>query len=115
MAIDGRKISPVARDKWPQTVTTFNSMNKGRKIKIERYGGGKTHEHMEKDVPLFSLTYNAPSKGDSLVIAVGRDRAENEYKVEAPEELWVESDIHEKGPVMEIIDKDGRHVTISLE
>ncbi len=115
MAPTSKKIFPVARDRWPQTIDTFNKLNKGRRVRIERYGTGAEHEHMETDTPLFSVTYNASGKGDELVIATGKDRAENEYRVEAPEELWVEPALQEKGQAMEIVGRDGRHLTISLE
>ena len=91
------KISPVARGEWSRTFETFINMNRGRKIKIERYGGGKPHEHMVEGSPLFSLTYDPPDKGDSLVIAVGKDRVEHEYPVAAPQEVFVQSAAQEKG------------------
>ena len=49
----------------------FNNMNKGRTIKVERYGGGKPHEHMAESSPLFSVTYNLLDKGDAITIALG--------------------------------------------
>ena len=81
------KILPVARGEWSRAIDTFVNMNRGRKVKVERYGGGKPHEHMEEGSPLFSLTYSPDE--DSLIIAVGEDRAEHEYPVTAPKEVWV--------------------------
>ena len=109
------KISPVARGEWSRVIETFINVNRGRTIKVERYGGGKPHEHMAEGSPLFSVTYNPPDKGDSLIIAVGKDRVEQEYPVAAPKEIWVQSALQEKGEAMEIIDGEGRHVSISLE
>lgn len=70
---------------------------------------------MEQASPLFSITYNPPGKGDSLTVAVGKDRAEREHVVAAPQELLVQSVAQEKGEVMEVRDKEGRHLSISLE
>lgn len=109
------KILPVAREEWTRAIDTFVNMNKGRRIKVERYGRGRPHEHMEEGSPLFSLTYSPPDKGDSLVIAVGKDRVEHEYPVTAPKEVWVQSAAKEAGGAMEIVDGEGTHVSISLE
>ena len=115
MADHSKKISPVSRDQWPQTINMFNNMNKGRAIKVERYGGGKPHEHMAEGSPLFSMTYNPPDKGDAITIALGRETVEYEHRVDAPKELWVLSATEEKGEAMEIVDGEGSHVSISLE
>lgn len=109
-----QKISPVPRKEWPRVITHFNQINHGRMIRVERYGANIRHEHMEESLPLFSLNYDA-DKGDILTIAVGQDRAEQEFRVEGPKEVWVESGAVEKGEAMEIVDKDERHVVISLE
>lgn len=112
---DTKKIGPVSRGEWPRAIETFNRANKGRSIKIESYWAGREHEHADDTYPLYSLTYNAPESGNSLVVAVGEDRAEREYRVDAPAELWVESVPGGQGEAMEIIDAHGRHVAISIE
>jgi hypothetical protein len=109
------KIHPVARGDWSHAIDTFINMNRGRRIKVERYRSGKPHEHMEEGSPLFSLTYNPPDKGDSLIIAVGKDRVEHEHLVAAPQEVWVQSVAQEKGEAMEIVDGEGTYISISLE
>ncbi|OPY68247.1 MAG: hypothetical protein A4E57_01890 [Syntrophorhabdaceae bacterium PtaU1.Bin034] len=109
------KISPVPPDQWPRIIYHFNKINRGRRISIEGYGGTKPHEHPQYTLPLLSVTYNPPEEGDLLTIAVGQERVEHEYRVEAPRELWMETPDEEKGQAMEIVDKDKRHTVISLE
>lgn len=112
---DSRKISPVPQTDWPGTISQFSKLNRGRNITVERYGGGKQHEHMETAMPLQSISYDPQSAAGMLTIAVGRDRIEHEYRVEAPRELWVETPDQEKGEMLEIVDKEKRHTVISIE
>ncbi len=108
-----KKISPVSQKDWPGAITQFNKVNRGRNITVERYGGGREHEHMAEAVPLQSINYDPHAK-DILTIAVGHDRVEHEYRVDAPRELWVETPSQEKGEMLEIIDKEKRHTVISI-
>jgi hypothetical protein len=109
------KILPLERGEWERAIDTFVNMNRGRRIKVERYGRDRPHEHMEEGSPLFSLTYSPPEEEDRLVIAVGKDRVEHEYPVAAPREVWVQSAPQEAGGAMEIVDGEGTHVSIAFE
>jgi hypothetical protein len=109
-----QKIAPVPAGEWPTAIAQFNEINRGRKIRVERYGTHKTHEHMEQASPLLSLEYDK-AREDVLTIAVGIERTEEQYRVEAPQELWIEPGHVDKGEVMEIIDKEKIHTVISLE
>ncbi len=109
-----QKIAPVQRKDWPRVIDNFNELNRGREIRLERYGGG-AHEHTEQKAPLLSVQYDPAEREDLLVIAVGKERPGQEFRVESVKEIWVEPGDVEAGTVMELVDKDERHVVISLE
>lgn len=109
------KIAPVPRKEWQTAINHFNTINHGRDIRVERYGGHAAHEHSEEKFPFLSLRYDPAEQEDLLIIAVGRERPEKEFRVESLKEIWVQPGDMATGAAMDIVDKDERHVVISLE
>lgn len=110
-----QKITPVPRENWSDLLDRFSSTNRGRKVKLERFGGPSGAARIEEGLPLMGIAYNPEGKGDTVTISFGKLSLQFEHRIERPLEVWVEQHQEDQGPAMEIVDGDGGHVLITIQ
>ena len=105
----------VPRDRWLQFFDRFARDNGGRLIKLETFGGDLGDEHVGRVLPLLSINYDPPDKGNRVTIATGAKEVKYEHAVATPAEIWIEEDDGGRGKAMEIVSESGERTVVSFE
>ena len=77
----------VPRERWGEFFDQFSSGNRGRHISIELIDSEFGDEELIQNAPLMAIVYDPPSKGNDLVIEVGKDEVTYAHTIDSPTEV----------------------------
>jgi hypothetical protein len=83
--IELTKSVPQAR--WGEFFDMFTNGNRGRHISIESIDPEFGDLELVRDLPLLSMVYDRPGKGDDLMIEVGEEEILYTHTVDSPTEV----------------------------
>ena len=75
------------RERWGEFFDQFSDGNRGRHISIESISSELGDEELIQNAPLLAIVYDRPSKGNDLVIEVGKDEVTYAHTIDAPTEV----------------------------
>jgi hypothetical protein len=111
--IDISKTVPSKR--WGEFFDQFSDGNRGRQIAIEIISTELGDETLIQNAPLQAMVYDRPSKGNDLVIEVGKDEVTYAHTIDTPTEVLTGQ--NEVGQIVAlwITDAAGTKTLVKLE
>ena len=98
------------KEEWIDRLLTFSSGNRGRNASIITKENYLVHNMAFRDIE-----YDPPGKGDSLIIAMGKEDEDFRHIVAHPEDIFTYQRSDGEISAMEIYDKKGNLCTINFE
>jgi hypothetical protein len=98
------------KEEWLDRLLTLSSGNRGRTASIIANGNFLVHNMAFRDIE-----YDPPGKGDSLIIAMGKDDEDFRHIVAHPEDIFTYQKPDGELSALEIFDKKGNACTITFE
>jgi Family of unknown function (DUF5335) len=103
------------QERWGEFFDQFSTGNRGRHIAIKSISSELGDEELIQNAPLMAIVYDRPSKGDDLVIEVGKDEVSYAHAVNSPTEVSTAQDSNGVMLVVQIIDASGAKTLIKLQ
>lgn len=97
----------ISQEQWLAFFDQFTKSNRGRSVAIEVADEEMGDEDLFRPSPLASITYDPVTKGNDVVIAIGRDQVAYAHTVNAPKAVWVAKDDSGQVVALDILDHSG--------
>jgi Family of unknown function (DUF5335) len=105
----------VPADRWGEFFDQFSDGNRGRHLSIEIIGSEFGDAEFIQNAPLLAIIYDPPTKGDDLVIEVGRDQVNYAHTVDSPTEVLTGQDSNGVMIALSISDATGTKTLIKFQ
>jgi Family of unknown function (DUF5335) len=105
----------IPADRWGEFFDQFSNGNRGRHISIEIIGSEFGDAEFIQNAPLMAMVYDPPTKGNDLVIEVGKEEVNYAHTIDAPTEVWTGQDSNGVMVAVSIADATGAKTLIKLQ
>lgn len=102
-------------ERWGEFFDQFSDGNRGRSISIEIIDSELGDQELIQNTPLMAIIYDRPSKGNDLVIEVGRDEVTYAHTIDSPTEVLTRQDPNGIHTAIWISDASGRKTLVRLK
>jgi hypothetical protein len=99
----------IKKEDWLDRLLTFSSGNRGRDASFQTNG-----HYLVKNMSFMDIEYDPPGKGDSLIIAMGKEDEDLRHTVAHPKDIFTYQKSDGEVSAMEIIDVKGDICTITF-
>lgn len=97
------------KEDWVDRMLTFSSGNRGRSASLLKNG-----DFLVNNLAFRDIEYDPPGKGDSLIIAMGKEDEDLRHIVAHPEEIFTFHKSDGEVSALEIVDMNGDICTITF-
>jgi hypothetical protein len=108
------KFLNIPPEQWQAYLSIFSNENKGKLIALEYLSDDPDKTGFSMEMPLLSIDYDPPLKGNKLVINLGREATQFSHAVSAPIEFLEIQDESGKIMTLEISGDDKNKTIINL-
>jgi hypothetical protein len=105
----------IPQERWGEFLDQFSDGNRGRHISIENIGSEMGSGTLIQNAPLMAMIYDRPSKGDDLVIEVGKTEVTYAHTVDSPTEVLTGQNANGQIIAIWISDAAGTKTLIKLQ
>ena len=102
----------IPQEEWLAFFNQFSQDNRGRLIALEIADQDIDNEDLVKRSPLAFITYDPVTKGNDVVIAIGREAVAYSHTVNCPQAVWVAKDDADQVLALEIVDHSGAQTIV---
>ena len=99
----------IMKEDWLDRMLTISSGNRGRAASLLKNG-----DYLVTNLAFRDIEYDPPGKGDSLIIAMGKEDEDVRHIVAHPEEIFTLQKSDGEVSALEIIDVNGDICTITF-
>lgn len=104
----------IPQDRWPDFSVTFSNGNRDRPIGIEVLDNESGDSQLVRSAPFLGIAWDAPGKGNDIVITTGRDEVEYAHRIPGAAELWEAQAEDGQVTALEIVDQTGTKTIVAF-